>query len=161
MDEQVLRAVGTLLREQRWAALATQRDGQPLAAQVAFVAEPGLGSCLLHLSRLSAHTRQLRAEPRAALAVGAPDDGREDPQTLARVTLEGRAEPLPRDAADWPAARARYLARLPAAALWFDFGDFALFRFAVTRARFVGGFANAHTLRPDDLRAAAALVPAA
>jgi len=160
MDEAVLHAVAGLLRGPRWATLATVRDGQPFATHVACAIEPGLTSGLLHLSRLSAHTRHLLAEPRAALAFGEPDDGRPDPQTLARITLEGSAEPLERDGDDWQAARTLYLRRLPEARPRFDFTDFSLFRFTIRRARFVGGFANAHTLRPTDLAAAAALEPA-
>ena len=160
MDDAVLHAVAGLLRRQRWATLATVRDGQPLAAHVACAVEADLTGVLLHLSKLSAHTRQLLAEPRAALALGEPDDGRPDPQTLARVTLEGTALPLERGGGDWQAARTRYLERLPEAQLWFEFADFTLFRFTVRRARFVGGFANAHTLRPADLVGASSLGPA-
>jgi hypothetical protein len=40
-------------------------------------------------------------------------------------------------------ARARFLSQNPAAALYADFGDFALWRLVVERAHFVGGFARA------------------
>ena len=53
----------------------------------------------------------------------------------------------------------RYLERFPAAKQWFEFTDFTLFRFTIARARYVGGFANAHTLRADDLRQAAGMAP--
>ena len=53
------------------------------------------------------------------------------------------------------AARACYLARLPAAAPLFDFPDFALFRFVPSEARYIGGFARAYTLTPEHLRQAA------
>ena len=67
--------------------------------------------------------------------------------------------PLERGGEAWDSARARYLARFPAARQWFEFSDFTLFRYAIVRARYVGGFANAHTLRVDDLRQAAGRVP--
>lgn len=161
MQEEVLRAVAQLVRATRWAALASVGARGPLATQVAWSADPELTGGLLHLSRLAAHTRHLYDDPRAALSLSAADDGREDPQTLPRVSLEGEVRPLARETAAWEAARARYLARFPAARQWFDFTDFTLFHFAVARARYVGGFANAHTLGSDDLRAAARLVPEA
>ncbi len=159
MDDELLRAVGTLVRTTRWAALATVGGQGPLVTQVAWAPDADLAGGLLHLSRLAAHTRHLLADPRAALSLAEADDGREDPQTLARVTLEGTVAAIGTDAPQREAARARYLARFPAAAQWFEFGDFTLFRFAAARVRYVGGFANAHTLRPDDLRAAAVLAP--
>ena len=155
MDQDALHAVARLLRDTRWAALATVGTHGPLATQVAWAPDPDLAGGLLHLSRLAAHTRHLLEEPRAALSLSQADDGREDPQTLARVTLEGAVTPLERDTPDWVTARDRYLARFPAARQWFDFTDFTLLRFAIARARYVGGFANAHPLRVDDLRRAA------
>lgn len=160
MQEEVLRAIAQLVRATRWAALASVGEHGPLATQVAWAVDPDLSGGLLHLSRLAAHTRHLLGDPRAALSLSAADDGRDDPQTLPRVALEGEARPLTRETAAWEAARIRYLDRFPAARQWFDFTDFTLFHFAVARGRYVGGFANAHTLRADDLRAAASLVPA-
>jgi hypothetical protein len=159
MDREVFEVVVGLVRDCRWAALATVGNGLPLATQVAWDPDLDLAGGLLHLSRLAAHTRHLLADSRAALSLTMADDGREDPQTLARITLEGQALPLAREAQDWDSARERYLARFPAARQWFDFTDFTLFHFAIERARYVGGFANAHTLRADDLRQAACLAP--
>ncbi len=159
MDREVLEAVAGLVRGCRWVALATVGNDTPLATQVAWDPDPDLAGGLLHLSRLAAHTRHLLADPRAALSLSTIDDGREDPQTLARVTLEGQALPIEREAKDWDELRSRYLARFPAARQWFDFADFTLFQFTASRARYVGGFANAHTLRVEDLRDAARLTP--
>jgi putative heme iron utilization protein len=147
-DEQLL---AELLRGQRWGALASVSADGPLASMVAFVAEPGCSGLLLHLSRLAAHTRNLLAEPRASLVIGAPDGGEGDPQTLPRVTLSGRVEVVERDAADYAAARERYLARLPGAEPRFGFGDFGLFRLRPREARYVGGFGRAWTLGPASL----------
>lgn len=152
-----LHAVAALLRGQRQAALGTLADGAPAVSMVAFAAEPSFGGVLLHLSGLAAHTRQLLAEPRCSLLIAEPDDGRDDVQTLARLTLSCRAAAIPRDTPEYDAARATYLARLPAAELLFGFGDFGLFRLVPDGARYVGGFARAYTLTPEHLRQAAAL----
>lgn len=148
--------IAALLRSHRSGALGTLQDGAPFVSFVAYAPEPGLDGFLLHLSRLAAHTRQLLADPRASLMVSEPDDRRDDAQTLARITLVGAVAPIPPDAAGYGAARARYLAHLPAAAMLFELADFSLFRLTPESARYVGGFARALTLTPDQLRRAAA-----
>lgn len=147
--------VAALLRGQRQGALGTLSGGAPFVSLVAFAAEPGFGGVLLHLSGLAPHTRHLQADQRASLLVAEPDDGRADVQTLARITLSGRVAPLPRGTPEYDAGRALYLAKLPAAAMLFDLGDFGLFRLVPEGARYVGGFARAYTLTPEQLRQAA------
>ncbi|MDD3449632.1 MAG: pyridoxamine 5'-phosphate oxidase family protein [Gammaproteobacteria bacterium] len=151
MDHEDELLLAELLCGRRWGALATASADGPLASMVAFVAEPGCSGILLHLSRLAAHTRNLLAEPRASLVIGAPDGGAGDPQTLARVTLSGAVEVVEPDAADYATARARYLERLPGAGPRFGFGDFGLFRLRPREARYVGGFGRAWTLGPAGL----------
>lgn len=142
-----------LIRTHRQAALATvDGDGMPFAAMVAYAYEPASGGVLLHLSTLAAHTRHLLANPRAALLIAEQDDGRDDVQTLARITLTGSAQVVALDDPAYAAARACYLERLPAAAMLFGFGDFSLFRLMPERARYVGGFARAYTLTALQLR---------
>lgn len=157
-DEE-LKSLARLLTEQRWGALATLgEDGEPYGSHVAFVIEPGFGAVLLHLSQLAAHTRNLMARPSISLSVTEADDGREDPQTLARASLQGTVVSLPRESREYATARQRYLERLPAAGPLFGFGDFQLFRLEIEEARFVGGFARARTFGPESLRRAALLI---
>jgi len=154
MNAKELALIATLIRSQRVAALGTLSDG-PFVSMVAYAAEPDFSGLLLHLSRLAAHTKQLSAAPQTSLLICARDDGRDDVQTLARITLVGEAVPIPAASAEHPAARACYLARLPATAPLFDFPDFVLFRFIPSEARYIGGFARAYTLTPEHLRQAA------
>ena len=155
MRPEDLAPIAALIRSQRQAALATLRDDAPFVSMVAYAAEPDLRGFLLHLSRLAPHTKHLLAAPRAALLICEPDNGRDDVQTLARITLIGAATPLAGDSAGYTAACERYLARLPAAAPLFEFPDFVLFRFIPEEARYIGGFARAYTLTPEHLRQAA------
>lgn len=154
MKANELDLVAQLLRSERVAALGTLRDGWPFTSFVAYAAEPDFAGFLLHLSALSPHTTQLIASPRASLLVAERDDDRDDPQTLARITLLGQAAAIPKDLPAYAIARDQYLARLPAAAMLFDFADFSLFRFIPHEARYVGGFARAYTLTPAQLQAA-------
>jgi putative heme iron utilization protein len=144
-----------LIRSQRWASLATVDNGVPYASMVAYVAEPDFSGFILHLSLLSAHTQHLLAEPRASLIISEPDMGKGDPQTLARVGIQGTVKEMPRAESEYEEARRLYIERLPDSEMLFSFGDFILFRLVAKKARFIGGFARATTLSPSQLRAAA------
>lgn len=146
------RRLAALLRTSRWAALATARDGEPLSTWVAVAAEEDLGGFLLHLSRLALHTRYLEANPQASLGFTEPDaDPSRDPQTLARVSLQGRVTWIERDSGEYESARARYLERLPHAAVQFGLGDFILARFVPATVRYVPGFGRVHRVSPEEL----------
>jgi putative heme iron utilization protein len=136
-----------LVRAAASATLATVTEGQPFAALATPAATPDL-SILMLLSSLSEHTRHLRQEGRCALIyVGTPESA--NPQTAPRVTLTGMAEPVPE--AEVAGLKARWLARHPYAALYADFGDFALWRLRPQAALLVGGFARATRLKRADL----------
>lgn len=153
-NDQALAACRDLIRNHRWAALATLSErGVPEASMVAYAFADDLSALYLHLSTLASHTRALLEHPYGALAVSEPDDGRADPQTLARVSLKGNVTEVPADDAEFDAAKARYLARLPEAEMRFGFGDFVLLRFVPEKVRFVVGFAQAFSFKGLDLAA--------
>ncbi|HET7883877.1 MAG TPA: pyridoxamine 5'-phosphate oxidase family protein [Acetobacteraceae bacterium] len=134
-----------LLRAAHAGTLASVLEGQPFASLVTPATAPDL-SLLLLLSDLSEHTRHLRAEPRCSvLVVSQPETA--NPQTAARVTITGLAERL----ADAAALKERYLAVHPYAAMYAEFGDFALWRIRPLGGLYVGGFARAVRLRATDL----------
>ena len=145
-----------LIRASAAATLATAAGGAPFAALVTPATAPDL-SALMLLSSLSEHTRQLNSEPRCALLFTGQPEG-PNPQTAPRVTLTGLAETVPE--AEVPALKARWLARHPYAALYADFGDFALWRVRPGGALLVGGFARASRLRLADLLPAPAATAA-
>jgi heme iron utilization protein len=133
-----------LLRAARFGTLATVVDGQPFASLVTPACIPDLGVLLL-LSDLSEHTRHLRAEPRCSILVTGAAEGL-NPQTAPRLTVTGTAERM----AD-PALKARFVAVHPYAAMYADFGDFAIWRIRPVGGLFVGGFARAVRLRGSAL----------
>lgn len=147
----VHRDVARLVRSQRWAALATVDTGAPSGAMVAYARTPA-GDLLFLLSQLSAHTRHLLADPRAALVVFEPDDGEGDPQRLARASLKGRVEVLSRGTAEFDQAAMHYVDALPDALPRFELGDFVLFRFVPDEIRWVGGLARAATVGWEEVR---------
>jgi heme iron utilization protein len=132
-----------LLRAARVGSLATAVNGQPSASLVTPACAPDL-TILLLLSELAEHTRHLRADSRCSVLVtGTPETA--NPQTTPRVTVSGTAE-----LAD-QALKPRYLALHPYAAQYIDFADFALWRIKPSSVLYVGGFARAARLRPDQL----------
>jgi putative heme iron utilization protein len=142
----------SLLETQRWGALATSRDNEPLASWVAFVRDETGHEYLLHISRLARHTRYIELNPLVSLAISESDtDPAGNPQFLARVSLNGVIKVVERDAPDYARARARYLARFPAAAQTFELGDFSLYRLTVDNGRYVGGFGRAYRVGVEEL----------
>ncbi|MFK5596077.1 HugZ family protein [Methylobacterium sp. HMF5984] len=133
-----------LLRSIRSGALATlDADGTPFASLVTIATDVD-GTPLMLLSQLSAHTRNLLADPRCSLLFSA--GGKGDPLAHPRLTVVGRGLRT-----DEPRARARFLARHPKAALYADFPDFGFFAIAPTAGHLNGGFAKAATLTRAEL----------
>jgi len=116
--------------------ISVRRPGTPYGSVTPY-ALSAAGAPLLLLSGLAAHTHNLRADPRAGLFVG-DHTAAADPQAGARLSMMGRAAPLP--PSDEPDARARYLARWPAAAQTLALGDFSFWQLAIEEARFIAGF---------------------
>jgi heme iron utilization protein len=135
-----------LMRAKLKCGLATldRVSGAPYVSMVNLVADHD-GHPLLLLSDLARHTANLTADARASLLLD-DTDPQGDPATGARLTLMGRCART-----SDPAVRERYLARLPAAAGYVDFGDFGFWRFEVERGHFIGGFGRIHTLERADL----------
>jgi heme iron utilization protein len=129
----------SLLRGIRSGALATlDPDGTPFASLVT-IATDADGTPLMLLSRLSAHTRNLLANPRCSLLFA--QTGKGDPLAHPRLTVVGRATQTGE-----VRARERFLARHPKAKLYADFPDFGFFALDPEAGHLNGGFAKAATL---------------
>lgn len=156
MDEQSQRLLAHLLHTQRVAALGTLREGAPFVSLAAFAPAPDFTAFYLHISRLAVHTRDILQDPRVSLLIAEPDaDATRDPQTLARLSIQGVAEEVMSEVSDYAAARTLYLARFAEAAMNFRLADFSLFRIRPNRARYVAGFGKIFNLQPHHLSAAA------
>jgi putative heme iron utilization protein len=144
-------ALQQLVHDTRVAALGTLHDGEPAVSMVPFAALPD-GSLVLHVSDMSAHTRDMLQAPAVSLLITAPDTGERPAQALPRVTLQGRAEPLTGAAEE--AARGVYLGRFPEAEEIAAIPGFSFFAVRPVSVRFIAGFAQAITLTPDAFAAA-------
>jgi putative heme iron utilization protein len=149
MNADQTRALRELLQGQRIASLGTLRDGEPHVSMTPFAILPGGSGFVIHVSELSPHTRDMLESPRVSLMVVAPHTPDTPPQALARVTLQGRAEPCTESGPGYAAAKDAYLARFPEAAGIFELPGFSLFAIRPSSIRFIAGFAQAVTLTPE------------
>jgi len=166
MDSAASHLLGELIRSRSVASLATLHDGLPSASMIPYaIWQDAAGERLLlvtHVSRLSAHTRDMLESPRVCLLITAPEATSDSepvpPQALPRVSIPATAEFIDRDHPDHgPLARA-YLEKFPSAADWFQLGDFSVVVFTPSAAaRFVTGFARAMTVSAVQLQAAVSL----
>lgn len=151
MDSTSEEALARLLHQTRIAALGTIHDREPNQAMVAVAHENDFSAFYIHVSKLGKHTGDMEANPRVSILFAEADDGRPDPQTLARVSIQGLAEILPRDAPHYARVKDLYLQQFPEAEQLFSLGDFNIWKIIPKNGRFVAGFARAFNLVPEAL----------
>jgi len=142
-------ALRALLEKQPVAVLSTLHEGEPSGSMVPFALLPRGRGFIIHVSRLAAHTEDLLANPAVGLLVMADTDPAATPLARPRVSVQGRARPLPPEDPVYAEARAAYLAKLPESAGLFSFGDFSLVLIEVRTVRHVAGFGRARTLTAE------------
>ena len=128
-----------LLRRAKAATLSTalgSAKGWPYGSLVTVAFDYDLSPILL-FSTLSDHTRNLSVDNRASLLFEEASRLK-NPQTGPRVSILGRINKY----SDKIIAQ-RFLALHPEAALYSGFGDFSFWKMTISRAHFVGGFAQA------------------
>jgi putative heme iron utilization protein len=155
MDDTLNQVLRQLVRGRAVAALGTVEKGEPFVSMVPYIMHGAGVDFLIHVSGLSAHTRQMLAHPQVSVMVTAAenavaDDGSAiEPQALPRVTVQGDAARIdPADQA-YAAGKAAYLERFPLAGQMFELPDFSLFAIRPRLARFIAGFGKAHSLNRE------------
>lgn len=150
-DDEARALARGLIAGARFGALGVldPETGFPAVTRIALGAGPEGGLWTL-VSGLSAHSRALRADPRAGLLVGEPG-AKGDPLTHPRLSLQAEAHPLGRDDPRHPAARARWLSDHPKSKLYIDLGDFFFVEFRLLSGALNGGFGRAFRLTAADL----------
>ena len=163
MDPAASHLLGELIRGRSVASLATLHEGLPFASMVPYaVWHDDAGERLLfvtHVSRLSAHTRDMLETPQVCLLITAPEATSVSepvpPQALPRVSIPAVATFIDREHPDYSSLALAYLEKFPFAADWFQLGDFSIVAFAPSgSARFIAGFARAMTVSVAQLHAA-------
>ncbi len=152
----------TLLTRAREGTLATvlaRHAGHPFASLMPYALDDQ-GRPVVLTSSMAVHTQNLARDPRGSLLVSEPDSESRNPLGLARVTLVGSFQDVPKEGGD---ARDLYLERHPDARYWVDYPDFGFRRMEVEEAYYVGGFGvmgwvageEYREAEPDPLREAA------
>ena len=157
MDQQSEQTLARLISDTRVAALGTLHDGEPNLAMVAYAFAEDFSAFYIHVSRLGKHTADMENDPHVSLLITETDDGRADPQTLARVSIRGIAEILPRTDPGYAQVKNIYLGRFPEAEQLFSLGDFNIWKITPKAGRFVAGFGRAFNLVPEALKKVSAL----
>lgn len=152
MDQQSEQTLAHLIRSTRIAALGTLHKGEPNPAMVAYAVAEDFSAFYIHVSRLGKHTTDMETDPRVSLLIAETDDRRPDPQTLARLSIRGTAEILPRTDPGYAQVKKLYLARFPEAEQLFSLGDFNLWKITPKGGRFVAGFARAFNIVLETLK---------
>jgi heme iron utilization protein len=157
MDVDSEEVLARLIRDTRIAALGTIHDDKPNLAMVAVAFEGNFSAFYIHVSKLGRHTTDMENDSHVSLLLTEADDGRADPQTLVRLSIQGTAEMIPRHAPDYLHLKEIYLSRFPEAENLFSLGDFNLWRINPMGGRFVAGFGRAFNLVPEILMKVSAL----
>jgi heme iron utilization protein len=152
MDAQSETLLIHLLTNVRIAALGTIRDEAPRVSMVSFVAAQDFSAFYLHVSRLAQHTVDMQKNKQVGFLIAQADDGRADPQTLARLSIRGSAEFMENGEPGYSPVKALYIERFPASEPLFKFADFGLWRIKPKGARYVAGISKAFNLTPEILQ---------
>jgi len=140
------------------ATLSAAEEGYPSAALVGYAVD-AKGLPVFCFSAMSTHTKDLMAAERTYEGDGSYQGGKAALCVTAngfegaadgRVTLIGDVKRVTDKEVEADGLRALYKAK-HTNAFWADFGDFTYFRMINLRAvNFVGGFARAGSIKPDD-----------
>jgi putative heme iron utilization protein len=136
-DAELARTLAASVTTGVLSTVARDEAGTPFGSLAPFGLD-GRARPVFCISQLAEHTQNLQADPRSSLLVARPVPAGGDPLAAARLTLLGRAEPVPEE--DRDEARAAHLAGNPHASYYVDFGDFSLWRLEIASVRYVGGY---------------------
>jgi hypothetical protein len=151
MKEPTAIVAADLVRRCKVSALGTLHEGAPSVsmAPYAIIEEPF--AFIVLVSTLSAHTGDMLKNPSVALMIVEPETDPNPPHALARVSVQGGAQPIAKTDPRYAAARASYMARFPDMAGLFELSDFTLVAIDPAMVRVVAGFAQAATITPASL----------
>ncbi len=136
-DFKPIELAARLMKDIRAGTLATlDADGAPLATLTTLALDRD-GVPLIFISDLSAHTQNLKRDPRFSLLLA--ETGKGDPLAHPRVSLSGIAS-MTVD----PDSKARFIIQNPKAKLYAEFADFTLWRLEPHKIHLNGGFARAY-----------------
>ena len=120
-------------------------DGYPNGSVVGFAPDED-GNPIFIFSGMSSHTVDILKDPKCSLTIAS---GQFKGAADGRVNLMGQVKLVPQE--DREAAKAVYMKKHPGA-FWVDFGDFNWFKMEIEKTNFVGGFARAGSITPEEYK---------
>ena len=149
-DDEARGLAKTLLRDARFASLAFTdiSTGGPSISRIIVASIPNQGLVTL-ISDLSAHSQALALVNKCALLIGEPGKG--DPLAHPRMSVIAQAVRLPERMKENVALVEPFMAMHPKTKLYFNFLDFAFWRFSIARMDLNGGFGKAYQLTHEDI----------
>ncbi len=151
MDAQSEKVLAQIIRNTRIASLGTVRDEDPQVSMVAYIHADDFSAFYIFVSRLAQHTVDMEKNNRVNLHICETDDGRSDPQTLARISIRGKAENIQLGEPGYNRLKEQYVARFPESEKLFSLSDFSFWRITPRGGRYVAGFAKAFNITADTL----------
>ena len=151
MKEQTAIVAADLVLGCKVSALGTLHEGVPSVSMVPYAIIEDPFAFVVLVSALSAHTADMLKNPSVALMIVEPETGTNPPHALARVSVQGHAQPIAKTDPRYAAAHASYMARFAEMAGLFELGDFTLVEIDPVTVRVVAGFAQAATITPASL----------
>jgi hypothetical protein len=152
MDEQSEKLLVHILTNVRIAALGTLRDEAPRLSLVTFVSAQDFSAYYVHVSRLAQHTVDMQKNKQVSLLIAEADDGRIDPQTLARLSIRGTAEFMENGEPGYAPIKNIYIERFPESEALFRLADFGLWRIKPKGATFAVSLSKVFNLTPETLQ---------
>ena len=151
MKEQSAGRAAELVRRCKVAALGTLGQGGASVSMVPYAIMNDPLAFVVLVSALAAHTTEMLRDPNVALMIMEPETDAKRAHALARVSIQGKAQPIPQHHPWFGAARAAYARRFPDMVGLFELGDFTLFAIAPAAVRVVLGFAQAASITPASM----------
>jgi putative heme iron utilization protein len=152
MDAQSEKVLAQVIRTARIASLGTLRDENPQVSMVVYIYADDFSAFHIFVSRLAQHTIDMQKNKEISLLICETDDGRADPQTLARVSIRAKAEQIENGAPGYTLLKKQYLERFPESGQLFKLTDFNFWRITPKGGRYVAGFAKAYNITAETLK---------
>lgn len=152
MDEESKKILIEIITNSKIASLGTCTEDQPYVSMVSFSSNMDFSEFYILISGLAKHTKNILLNNKVSFMISQPETASNNPQTLARISLMGKANLIERNSEDYDSAQKNYLMKNPSAEMYFGLGDFQLYKLEVEKARFVAGFAKTFNLSKESLQ---------
>ncbi len=152
MDDDSKKRLIQLIENSKIASLGTNNNDQPFVSMVAFSVNENFREFYILISQLAKHSKNIAENNKISLMICQPETEADNPQTLARVSMTGNANLVERNTEEYLSAKDNYLIKNSNAEMYFNLGDFQLYKLEIEKARFVAGFAKTFNLSKESLQ---------